>query len=200
MKTKNHRLGAVAACVVAACTLAACASSSSRSSATSSAAASAAAGSTAARSKLVACLKQHGVTPPAGGFRHRFKSGSGTPPPGGVHGGGIFGGGGSGGGGGGGFRANPKLAAAFKACGGASFPSRRFSLANRRVAIDNFVKCVRQHGYELPTPNLTGSGPVFPRSIEAKAKFQTASRACASLLAPRGGPPPGAQSSASSAA
>jgi hypothetical protein len=199
----NHKLAALIACLAAACLLAACGSASSSSSSSSSAAASRGTG-TAARSELVACLKQHGVTLPSrpGGFRRpgagTSSNGSGTPPAGGFRGGGFFGGG-SGGGLGGRFRNNPKLQAAFKACG-ANFPAGRgrFNFANRRVAVDKFVKCVRQHGYDLPTPNLSGSGPVFPRSIESSKKFEAAARSCASLLAPRGGPPPGGQTTTAS--
>ncbi|MGO9819180.1 MAG: hypothetical protein ACLPTJ_00845 [Solirubrobacteraceae bacterium] len=198
----NQKLATLVACVAAACLLAACGSASSSSS---SAAASAGAGAAAGRSKLVACLKQHGVTLPShpGGFRRpnsgSSSSGSGTPPAGGYAGGGFFGGG-FGGGSGARFRNNPKLQAAFKACG-ASFSAHRFNFANRKVEIDKFVKCVRQHGYDLPTPNVSGTGPVFPRSIESNKKFETAARSCASLLAPRGGPPPaGQQTTASSTA
>ncbi len=199
----NHKLAALIACVAAACLLAACGSASSSSSSSASAAASAGTGAAAGRSKLVACLKQHGVTLPSrpGGFRrpNPRSSGSGTAPAGGPRGGGFFGGGFGGGGFGARFRNNPKLQAAFKACG-ANFPAGRgrFNFANRRVAVDNFVKCVRQHGYDLPTPNLSGSGPVFPRTIESSKKFEAAARSCASLLAPRGGPPPGGQTTTAS--
>jgi hypothetical protein len=205
----NHKLAALVACVAAACLLAACgsasSSSSSSSSGASSAAASAGTGGAAGRSKFVACLKQHGVTLPSrpGGFRRpnsgSSSSGGGTPPAGGPRGGGFFGGG-FGGGFGARFRNDPKLEAAFKACG-SNFPARRFNFANRKVAIDKFAKCVRQHGYDLPTPNVSGTGPVFPRSIESNKKFETAARSCASLLATRGGPPPaGQQTTASSTA
>ncbi len=203
----NHKLAAVLACVVTACLLAACGSSSSSSAASkssggsSTAATSAGGGASTTRTKLVACLKQHGVTLPArpGGFRRPNPNGGGTN---GGSGGGFFGGGGGffgGGARGGGFRANPKLAAAFKACGGANFPRRHFGAGNRRVVIDNFVKCVRQHGYNLPTPNFSGTGPVFPRSIESNAKFQAAAKACAKTLIPHGAPPAG-QSTATSTA
>ena len=207
MKT-NHRLAALVACVAAACLVAACGSATSSSSSSSSKAAASTGTGTAARSKLVACLKQHGVNLPsrARGFRPPGSgtNGGGPPPAGGTNGGGTppAGGGGGffGGGGGfrGGFRNNPKLQAAFKACG-ANFGARRqFNPAQRKTEINNFVKCVRQHGYNLPTPNLSGSGPVFPRSIESNKKFQTASRSCASTLAPQAGPPPGGQTTTAS--
>ena len=42
-----------------------------------------------------------------------------------------------------------------------------------------FVACVKQHGYNLPAPNFSGKGPIFPATIERNKKFQTAARACA---------------------
>ncbi len=48
-----------------------------------------------------------------------------------------------------------------------------------------YVACVRQHGYNLPKPNFSGKGPVFPANIRSNPKFQTASKACQSLLIPR---------------
>lgn len=204
MKT-NHRLAALIACVAAACVLAACGSASSGSSSKAASGAAASTGGRAARSKLVACLKQHGVTLPsrAGGFRPSNGAGNGGgtppaggPPPGGAGGGFFFGGGA---GGGGRFRTNPKLEEAFKACGANFGAGRRFRFnpAQRKMEINNFVKCVRQHGYNLPTPNLAGNGSVFPKSIESNKKFQAASRSCASILrptGPAGGAPPGGQS------
>jgi len=128
---------------------------------------------------LAACLKQHGVTLPA-----RRPGAGGGPPGSGSSGGsgtgttprrGFFGGG---------FANNPKLRAAFQACG-ARFGfggGQRFRLS--RTAITKYVTCVRQHGYNLPTPNFSGKGPVFPSNIRGDAKFQAASRACQKLLAP----------------
>ncbi len=190
--------------LAASCALAACGSSSSGSSTTTASSGSATpassttSGFAARRAKLVACLKQHGVTlpnRPAGGA-------------GGAAGGGFFGGGGGGGGAsaggaanpggpnagaaggrGGFFRNNPKFAAAFKACG-ADFGFRgggaRFRLSH--TAITKFVACVRQHGYNLPSPNFSGHGSVFPSNIRTNSKFEAASRACASLLRPPGAP------------
>jgi len=176
----TRKLAVLIVCVAASCVLAACGSSSSSSSSSASAKASAKTGTAAARTKLVACLKQHGVTLPSrpGGRGFTPGSGGGTPP-GGFRGGGF----------GGRFRANPKLQAAFKACGG-SFGGRRFSGAPRHAAIVKFVSCVRQHGYQLPTPNFSGKGPVFSAKIESNAKFRSASRACLRVLVPgpRGAP------------
>jgi hypothetical protein len=56
------------------------------------------------------------------------------------------------------------------------------------------VACVRQHGFNMPNPNFSGKGSVFPPSIRSDPKFASASRACATLLRPRtpsGGVPPG---------
>jgi hypothetical protein len=46
---------------------------------------------------------------------------------------------------------------------------------------------VRQHGYNLPSPNLSGKGAVFPSTIRSNPAFQAASRACQSLLFPNRG-------------
>jgi hypothetical protein len=196
-----HRQVAVAlVAVVAGLSIAACGSSSSNSSSTSTNAA-AANSTSSSRAKLVACLKSHGVTLPAGAGRLR-RGAPGGGPPGGGGGGGLFGGGGggaSGGGGPGGGAAganrgrffNSKTAAAFKACGaqfggGARFRGRgRFQLSHAKIT--QFVACVRKHGYNLPSPNFSGKGPVFPANIRTNKKFQTASKACASILAPPGG-------------
>jgi hypothetical protein len=188
--------------LITALVLAACGSSSNTSSgaasSTSSASARAGGPSSAARTKLVACLKSHGVTlpnRPAGAQRRPNGGGEGGGPPGGGFGGGggFFGGGGGGGGGNGSpggpgasrFN-NPKFRAAFKACGAGQFPRRQF--APNKAAVTKFVACVKQHGYDLPTPNFSGKGPVFPAKIEQNKKFQSASRACASDLRPQGAP------------
>lgn len=166
--------------------------------------ASAASTSAASRTKLVACLKSHGITlpnrprggrpaaggfrngkPPAGGFRH------GRPPAGGFFGGGFNS-----------ARAH-KLEAAFKACG-ADFPRRsgrpggapgRFRPTAAAVA--KFSSCVANHGYKLPKPDASGNGPIFPRSIESNKRFQAAAKACVSDLRPSG--PPGGSSHTSTA-
>jgi hypothetical protein len=198
--TRARRVAALTlTAVTAACLLAACGSSSSSSSASSSASAAAggagagAAGGTADRTKLVACLKQHGVTLPS-----HPAGGSGAPPSGagGGSGGsrpGFFGGGGAG------AHSNPKFAAALKACGGGQGLARRGG-AITHATITKFVTCVGQHGYDLPAPNFSGKGPVFPAKIESNKKFQSASRACASDLRPPAGSAPGAGSSTTSGA
>jgi hypothetical protein len=200
----SFALGAViAALVIVACGSSSGSSSSSSAGGTSSASASASGGrgrfgNPAQRAKLVACLKQHGVTlpsrPPGAG------PGSGVPPSGsgsanGAPPAGGFGGGGQGPGfGGGGPAGNPKFRAALQACG-ANFGTR-VSPAARKAQITKFVTCVNQHGYELPKPNLSGKGAVFPAKIQSDPKFQTASRACASLLRPPAGAAGGSGSGA----
>jgi hypothetical protein len=79
-----------------------------------------------------------------------------------------------------------KFRAALKACG-ATFRAGGRSPGFGRQTIQKYVTCVRQHGYKLPNPNLSGTGPVFPSSIRTNAKFQAASKACQSLLAPTAG-------------
>jgi hypothetical protein len=183
------------------CLMAGCGSASSSSSTTGSAGASssstttsaatgAAGGTGARRTALVACLKSHGVTlptrpagaPPAGGTgTGTTGTGTGT---GGPPGGGFFGGGA--GGGGRGFANNPKLAAAFKACG-ANFGFRgggRFAGRISHTTITKYVACVRQHGYNLPSPNFSGKGAIFPSNIRTNPKFVSASKACQSILIP----------------
>ena len=183
--------------------LAACGSSSntgSSSSNTSSGGAAASAGgrgaSSAARSKFAACLKAHGVTlpaRPAGARRRPGEEGFGH----GGSGGFFFGGGegnrAAGGGPASGRFNNPKFRAALQACGGGRFPQRRFT--PNKAAVAKFTACVKQHGYNLPAPNFSGKGPIFPAAIARDRKFQAAARACASDLRPAGsGAPPGSGS------
>jgi hypothetical protein len=184
------RASLTALVLVALATLVAgCGSSSSTSS---SASTSASAASSTGRAKLAACLKQHGITLPAG-----RRPGAGAPPgapgagsgnpPAGAPGsgtgttprrrppGGFFGGAGG----------NSKFRAALKACG-ANFPAGGRRRGFNRQNIQKYVTCVRQHGYDLPNPNFSGNGPVFPANIRTNKKFQSASKACQSLLAPQG--------------
>ncbi len=191
--TTIRRAPAALAAVLACALLAACGSSSSSSTSSTTSSTSAGgtsttasgAGSSASRTALRACLKAHGVTLPT------RRPGSGTPPAGGAPG--LFGAGGGGGTGTGrargGFAArNPKLAAAIQACGGSQAfrgGGRRFRL--NRTAVTKYVACVRTHGYNLPSPNFSGKGPIFPANIRTNAKFISASKACASLLVPARG-------------
>ena len=43
---------------------------------------------------------------------------------------------------------------------------------------------MRQHGYNLPNPNFSGKGSVFPSNIRTNPKFLAASKACQSILIP----------------
>jgi hypothetical protein len=79
------------------------------------------------------------------------------------------------------------MRAAFQACGarlGFGASGRGFRGRISHTAINNFVTCVRQHGYNMPAPHFSGKGPIFPRTVETNAKFQAASRACSQLLIP----------------
>lgn len=191
--------------------IAACGSASSSSNTTtSSTTASAAAGggaNPARRAALTACLKQHGVTLPApppgagggapgsgapGGGTGTGTTGTGTTGTGTTPRRGFFGGGRR-------FANNPKLRAAFQACGarfgfggGQGFRGRL-----SRTNITKYVTCVRQHGYNLPNPNFSGKGPIFPANIRTNEKFQAASRSCQSLLVP---PRPSGRTSTNSGA
>ena len=166
--------------------IAACGSSSSNSSSkttSSTSAASAGSGSGTNRAALTACLRKHGITLPAGAGA----PGGGAPPSAPPAGGSGAPGGGSPPSGFPGGANGAKLQAAFKACG-ANFPARRSGAALQRQTVQKYVTCVRQHGYQLPNPNFSGNGPVFPANIRSNAKFQAASRACQNLLAPTGAP------------
>jgi hypothetical protein len=178
--------------LIAACGSASGSSGSASATSSTSTTASAAAGGTgpnsSQRTALAACLKQHGVTlpsrpagapPGAGtgtGTTGTGTTGTGTPP----RRGGFFGGGGR-------FANNPKLRAAFQACG-AKFGFRGGGQGFRgrlsHTAVTRYVTCVRQHGYDLPNPNFSGKGAIFPANIRTNKKFQAASRSCQNLLAP----------------
>jgi hypothetical protein len=201
-------------CLIAACGSASSSSNSAGASNTGTATttASAAAGgaggaSSDRRAALAACMKQHGVTLPARPPRAPGDPGGAAPGDGtGTTGTGTTGTGTTprrGFFGGGGFAANPKLRAAFQACG-ARFGFGRggggFRGRLSRAAITKYVSCVRQHGYNLPNPNFSGTGPVFPANIRNDPKFQAASRACQSLLVPPRGSGAGAGTGTSTAA
>ena len=184
MHTPTRRALLALAALATSALIGACGSSSSSSTSSSTAAASASSASGTNRAALMACLRKHGITLPAGAGA----------PGGGAPGGGAPPSGGSGAPAGGsppsglpGGANGAKLQAAFKACG-ANFPARRSGAALPGQTIQKYVTCVRQHGYKLPNPNFSGNGPVFPASIRSNAKFQAASRACQNLLAPAGAP------------
>jgi hypothetical protein len=126
------------------------------------------------------CLKEQGLEPPEGGK---------PPAGGGPEGGPPAGFGGAGGKGG-------KLKEAFEACGvegpmgkgkpgGAPTNSAAF-----RSSVKKYAACVRENGYAMPEPNLSGEGPVFSQSEinQEDPKFKAASEKCESILkAPESG-------------
>ena len=200
IEIRSGRVPVALVAVAAGCLIAACGSASSSSSSTgtstasasssgSSSAAGGGATGTARRAQLVACLKSHGVTlpsrpagfsgpPPVVAAPAVAGTGTGTTPRRNF----FFGGGGA-------RNISPKMQAAFKACG-AQFGfrggagGRGFRGRLSHTAITKYVTCVRQHGYNLPSPNFSGKGPIFPQSIQTNAKFQAASKACQNLLIP----------------
>ncbi len=192
MRTATQRAALLATVIAAGCLIAACGSSSSSTGSSSKTTASSGSSSSGtgpgANAALAACLHKHGVSFTAGGGA----PGGGTPPSGAPGSGGPAGAGSTTGGpppGVPGSRAGgSKFQAALKACG-AKLPSGAVprSTGFSREAIQKYVSCVRQHGYKLLNPNLSGTGPVFPSSIRSNAKFQAASRSCQGLLAPASG-------------
>ena len=54
--------------------------------------------------------------------------------------------------------------------------------------IKEYVACVRDNGYDLPEPNLSGEGPVFDESEvnQEDPKFKQASEACQGKLSAPG--------------
>lgn len=54
--------------------------------------------------------------------------------------------------------------------------------------IKEYAACVRENGYELAEPNLSGEGPVFDKSESESAAFKKASAKCQDLLGVAGGP------------
>jgi len=183
ISTATRRAVLLVTLIAAGCLIAACGSSSSTASSSKT---TSSGNRRSANATLTACLREHGVSLPTG----NGVPGGGTPPS--VSGGPPASAGSTTGGAPSGFpgggAGGSKFQAALKACG-AKLPSatgpRSTGLSPQ--AIQKYVTCVGQHGYKLPTPNLTGKGPVFRASIRANAKFQAASRSCQSLLTPATG-------------
>ena len=148
-----------------------------------------------------ACLKEKGVELP------EIKGGEGGPPSGGempqggeapegMAEGGEPPQGGEGGPPAGGFggEGSEKMSKAFEECGvempefkggpgGEGAPNT--NTAAFRKQVKEYVACVRENGYELAEPNLSGEGPVFAKEESESAAFKKASAQCQSLL---GGP------------
>jgi hypothetical protein len=79
---------------------------------------------------------------------------------------------------------------AFQACG-IQPPSTQFRAGGPNVnstayrnAVNGYVACMRQNGYQMPDPNLSGNGPVFDASKVNRSdpKFESASQKCQHLL------------------
>jgi hypothetical protein len=69
--------------------------------------------------------------------------------------------------------------------GGANPPNS----AEYKSTVRAYAACVRENGYELPEPNLSGNGPVFkPSEVDqSNPKFAAASKKCQSKLRPPSG-------------
>jgi hypothetical protein len=215
--TSRTTIGAgalTAALAAAALTFAACGSSSGGGGGTTSAAAAtnaAGAPSAADRTRLTACLKQHGVELPerpagppgaAGGDGAPPPQGvttpGGAPPAGATNPGGTPPQGGSPPGPGGAFGRDltdaerKRMQAAFTACGargmmggpGQGRPGGAADGAPSAATLKRYVACVRRNGYDLPDPNTSGSGSVFdPGEVDRDdPAFVKASSACERLL------------------
>lgn len=213
--TKRAPRGAlvILAMLVASLAIAACGGSSNSGKTTTSkntASTSTTKSASASRSAFTTCLKQHGVTVPAGrqggfGFRRNGTSTTGAPPAGGTTttgarpAGGFAGGGGGGFGNGGGFAGgNSKFGKAFQACrsklGSSGFGEGRFGAGGpggrhftpqfSATALKSYVSCIRKNGYpSMPEPDTTkGAKFVFPASVEKNAEFQAANKKCQSIL------------------
>lgn len=177
MNIRALRLGVLA--VGLAVAVAACGGSSGGASgATTSTTSSAAGGSRNAA--FTACLKQHGVTLPAGGIGPSGPPGQGTP--------GSLPAGGNGGGG-------PsisipgvntqQLQAAMSACR-SKLPSGGFGggAANSQ-ALQAYLSCLKDHGVTVPT-STSGTTPGGPGSalgaVRSQPKFAAANKVCQALL------------------
>lgn len=82
---------------------------------------------------------------------------------------------------------------AFQACGvqppsrGSAGSPPSVNSAAFRQSVSRYVACVKQNGYDLPAPNLSGNGPIFDESKVNRddPKFQSASQKCQQLLQPQ---------------
>ncbi len=189
--TSSKRLTAVSAAILlvfVSLLLAACGGSSPRSTpgTTASADASASttpattpAGSTGARGSRFAalreCLQKNGITlpkrtpgkRPSGGFG--FLGGGAPHLPSGV--------------------SRAQYEAALKKCGGGAFGGGHFkgrftTSPKYKEALTKFAACMRENGVNLPTPNTSGSGPIFNTNglNVSGAKFKAAETKCATIL------------------
>lgn len=181
-------LAIVAALAVAGCGGSSGSSSSSSSSEASSTGASSEAGGPPSggfeiSEETRSCLKEQGVELPEPGQGGELPEGA-EPPSGGPPEGGAppsFGG-----------AQGKKMQEAFKECGvempeggqGKPGGAPDMNSAAFRESLKKYVACVRENGYELPEPNLSGEGPVFDESEvnQEDPEFKAASEKCQSLL------------------
>jgi hypothetical protein len=137
------------------------------------------------------CLKEKGLELPG------FKGGQGGPPQGGEGGeppegfeppaGGERPEGGPPGEGG---KGSERMQKAFEECGvemggfkgGPGKGGPDMNSAAFKKQIKEYAACVRENGYELAEPNLSGEGPVFEKSESESAAFKKASAKCKDLL------------------
>jgi hypothetical protein len=79
-----------------------------------------------------------------------------------------------------------QFAAALRKCGGGVRVGRKgfFNSPAYRQALTSFATCMRQNGVNLPSPNGSGTGPVFDtKGINtASAQFKAAEMKCQSIL------------------
>ncbi len=153
------------------------------------------------------CLKQHGVTLPAGFGGGRRRGGSGAPggAPGGAGGPGRLGGSGGRGGffGGGGAGLSTAQQAAFSACrsklpnGGQFGGGRGFAGGASATQLKAYLSCLSDNGVKVPTTTSAPAGGSGFRGfgsaiggLRNDPHFAAASKKCAPLLPARGTRPP----------
>ena len=68
--------------------------------------------------------------------------------------------------------------AVLKDCG----PPPRLPLSATAITILHaYTACIAKHGYQLPTPNTSGNGPVFPAGTDRIRGYRTAAKSCTSI-------------------
>lgn len=189
--TRRGPASAIALIVLAALALSACGGSSGSSSAASASASTSTATSSARGGRLTAlreCLQKDGITLPKRGASGQSQGG-----PGGLLGGGSQ---------------LPKgvtraqFEAALKKCGGlrpgagrfgSGGGARRLESPVLKAAIARFAACMRANGIAVPTPNTTGTGPIFDTKglNTGSAAFKAGESKCSATLRGAFRGPPG---------
>jgi hypothetical protein len=73
---------------------------------------------------------------------------------------------------------DPAYTAALKDCDAPLKPS----LSRKTIKILHaYIACIAKHGYKLPTPNISGNGPLFPAGTERIHAYRTAAASCTSI-------------------